>query len=255
MQIKKDRFVSFFLFTSLASMLILSLLSIVVSNKIFAADTFTIEAKIDLTKIVNPKKLKVVAFANDETKTTNLDIDEKTSKVVTVPFSFSKKNDVVTVGHNDEYFVCAYILESKTGFMTSYACHEGDIANPDGINTIGLDSFQTVGIEESNSKNVKIDILIPLYDKKDVKQIKVLAMEKGKFISKAIEAGKLLEKSNGDTLKASFTFDRETDIGETQMGDMYFACVSSNELNPPEGTECEHRHIKSFENPNSIFAR
>jgi hypothetical protein len=123
MQIKKDRFVSFFLFTSLASMLILSLLSIVVSNKIFAADTFTIEAKIDLTKIVNPKKLKVVAFANDETKTTNLDIDEKTSKVVTVPFSFSKKNDVVTVGHNDEYFVCAYILESKTGFMTSYACH------------------------------------------------------------------------------------------------------------------------------------
>jgi hypothetical protein len=255
MQKKEDRIISYFLFTSLASMLILSLLAIVVSNDVYAADTFTIEAKIDLTKIVNPEKLKVVAFANDETKTTNIDIDEKNSKVVTVPFSFNKKNDVVTVGHNDEYFVCAYNLESKTGFMKSFACHEGDIANPDGINTIGLDSFQTVGTEESNTKNVKIDILIPLYDKKGVKEIKVLAMEKGEFISKAIEAGKLLEKSKGDTIKASFTFDRKTGIGETQMGDMYFACVSSNELNPPEGTECEHRHIKSFETPNSIFAR
>jgi hypothetical protein len=39
------------------------------------------------------------------------------------------------------------------------------------------------------------------------------------------------------------------------MGDMYFACVSSSQLNPPEGTECEHKHIKTFEKSNSIFAR
>ena len=254
---KSSRCGSLILFTSLASLLTFSFLWTVVLNKVLAADkdTFAIEANIDLTKIVNPKKLKVVAFANDETKTTNIEIDEKNSKKVTVPFSFNKENDIVTVGHNDEYFVCAYNLGSKTGLMKSYACHEGDIANPNGINTISIDSFQAVNIEKSKSKNVKIDIMIPLYDKKDVKNIKVLAMEKGEFISKGIDVGKLLENSNGDTIKASFTFDRKTEIGETQMGEMYFACVSSSQLNPPEGTECEHRHIKTFEKSNSIFAR
>jgi hypothetical protein len=52
-----------------------------------------------------------------------------------------------------------------------------------------------------------------------------------------------------------FTFDRDTDIGKIQEGDEFFACVSANELNPPEGTECEKRHIKSFEEPNVLAAR
>lgn len=179
MRNKSSRCASLILFTSLVSLLTFSFLRTVVFNKILAADkhTFTIEVNIDLTKIVNPNKLKVVAFANDETKTTNIEIDEKNSKKITVPFSFNKENDIVTVGQNVEYFVCAY-LASKTGLMKSYACHEGDIANPNGINTISIDSFQAVNIEKSKSKNVKIDIMIPLYDKKDVKNIRVLAMEK-----------------------------------------------------------------------------
>lgn len=79
---KSSRCGSLILFTSLASLLTFSFLWTVVLNKVLGADkdTFTIEANIDLTKIVNPKKLKVVAFANDETKTTNIEIDEKNSK-------------------------------------------------------------------------------------------------------------------------------------------------------------------------------
>jgi hypothetical protein len=52
---QREQICFIFLFTSIASMLILSLLTIVVSNEVYAADTFTIEAKIDLTKIVNPE--------------------------------------------------------------------------------------------------------------------------------------------------------------------------------------------------------
>ena len=31
------------------------------------------------------------------------------------------------------------------------------------------------------------------------------------------------------------------EVGHIQRGDLFFACVSADELNPPEGTECEHR--------------
>jgi hypothetical protein len=49
-----------------------------------------------------------------------------------------------------------------------------------------------------------------------------------------------------------FTFDRNTDIGKIQLGDEFFACVSANALNPPSGTACEKRHIKSFDEPNVL---
>lgn len=52
-----------------------------------------------------------------------------------------------------------------------------------------------------------------------------------------------------------FSFDRNTDIGQIREGDLYFACVSANELNPPEGTECEFHKIKSITDPNVISAR
>jgi hypothetical protein len=56
---------------------------------------------------------------------------------------------------------------------------------------------------------------------------------------------KELHKSNGDTNARSFTFDRNTDIGSIQLGDRFHTCVSSNDLNPPEGTECE-KNWKNF---------
>ncbi len=65
---------------------------------------------------------------------------------------------------------------------------------------------------------------------------------------------KELHKSNGDTNTRSFTFDRNTYIGSIKLGDRFHTCVSSNDLNPPEGTECE-KTGKKFYNANSLSAR
>ena len=67
---------------------------------------------------------------------------------------------------------------------------------------------------------------------------------------------KELDKGNGDdTITRTFTFDRNTDIGQIQLGDRFHACVSSDDLNPPEGTECEKRLVKKFNSPNPLPAR
>jgi hypothetical protein len=36
---------------------------------------------------------------------------------------------------------------------------------------------------------------------------------------------------------------------------MFFACVSANELNPPEGTECEHRKTSHTGHVHNLVAR
>jgi hypothetical protein len=64
-----------------------------------------------------------------------------------------------------------------------------------------------------------------------------------------------LDKSKDNTITITFTFDRETDLGHIQLGDRFHACVSSDDLNPPEGQECEKRLVKKFNSPNSIPAR
>jgi hypothetical protein len=81
--------------------------------------------------------------------------------------------------------------------MTSYVGNEGDLQNPDGINTASLSSFLTVSDgQSSKAKDVKINILVPLYDRLDVHKIKVVAMIKGEFQSKVIDA----EGANGKLL-------------------------------------------------------
>lgn len=36
-------------------------------------------------------------------------------------------------------------------------------------------------------------------------------------------------------------YDKIPEIGPIHQGELFFGCVSATELNPPEGTECEHR--------------
>ena len=235
------------------SLLFAASIVLVAIDKVFAAGQFTIESKTNTQNINGPFKLKLISSANGDTKAkkTGL-IAEPNPGSISIPFHFKKKNDIVTAGTNDEYFVCGYILNGKTGLMTSYVCNEGDLQNPDGINTASLSSFLTVSDgQSSKAKDVKINILVPLYDRLDVHKIKVVAMIKGEFQSKVIDA----EGANGKTISVMFTFDRNTDIGKIQEGDEYFTCVSANELNRPEGTECEKRHIKSFDEPNVLAAR
>lgn len=128
-------------------------------------------------------------------------------------------NAVVTVGHDDEYFVCAYSIKTKTGHMKSYSCYEGDIENKDGKNTAKLDLFKTLKeAGDSDVRNVIINILVPLSDRKNMENIKVVAMDKGEFRSKEINAADLLKNSNGDTVKFSFNFDRKSQIGQIEKG-------------------------------------
>jgi uncharacterized protein YpmB len=227
-------------------------LVILTGEKAFAAKQFTIESKTNI-ETNEPVKLKLIASANGETKAKKTGvISEPNSGTISIPFNFKKKNDLVTAGFHDEYFVCGYILNSKTGMMLSYICDEVDLQNADGINTASLSSFQTVPQGQNNkAKDVKINVLVPLSDRPDVHNIKVVAMVRGEFQSKIINA----KEANGKTISAIFTFDRNTDIGKIQEGDQFFACVSANELNPPEGTECEKRHIKSLDKPNVLPAR
>jgi hypothetical protein len=140
--------------------------------------------------------------------------------------------------------------------MKSYSCYEGDIESKDGKNTAKLDSFQRVEEDgDFDAKDVIINIIVPLSDRKNVENIKVVAMDKGEFQSMEINAAELLKNSNWDTIKFSFKFDRKTEIGQIQKGDLYFACVSANELNLPEGTECENKVTKALGRINNLYAR
>lgn len=217
-----------------------------------AADEFTIEAKINLKKLNDPAKLRVVASANGVTQVKNVTGEDLESTSTTVSFQFNEMNDIVTVGDRDEYFACAYNLDAQTNQMESYSCVEGNIKNTDGKNTVNLGSgsastlstgsFKTVNVGENTTiKNPTIRVSIPLSDRKDVKDLKVVTMIKGEFNSKTIDAQKLLKESEDNTIIVPFLFDKIPEIGPIQKGDLFFACVSANELNPPEGTECEHR--------------
>jgi hypothetical protein len=121
-------------------------------------------------------------------------------------------------------------------------------------NTLSTGSFQTVNGKEV--KDVTLRIGIPLADRKeDVKDLKVVTMIKGELKSKTIDAEKLLKKSDHNTLFVPFLFDKNPDIGPIRVGDLFFACVSANELNPPEGTECEHRQITHTGHIHNLLAR
>ena len=66
-------------------------------------------------------------------------------------------------------------------------------------------------------------------------------MIRGEFESKTIYAKALLKKSEHNTIIIPSEFDKTPEVGHIQKGDLFFACVSADELNPPEETECEHR--------------
>ena len=219
-------------------------------NSAFAASDFTIEAKINLQKLNDPAKMKVVASANGDTQVKNVTGNDLKSKSTTVLFRFNQKNDVVKVGDRDEFFVCAYDLNAQTNEMKSYSCVEGNIGSTGGKNrvnigsgsekTLSTGSFQTSnGGKNATINHPTLEITIPLSDRKGVKELKVVTMIRGEFNTKTIDAEKLLKEADHNTLIIPFVFDKVPEIGPIQKGDLFFACVSGDELNR---TECEHRH-------------
>jgi hypothetical protein len=64
-----------------------------------------------------------------------------------------------------------------------------------------------------------------------------------------------LDKSKDSIITRIITFDTKTDIGPIQVGDRYHACAVSEDLRPPEGSECEKRVIKNFDKVKELYVR
>ena len=250
-------------FVSVALVLFFSSV-IVFPNHATAAGKFTINLKINLKKLNNPQKLKVVAYSTGQNKTKYLTGNDLNSNTATVSFQFNQKNDLVTAVHRDEYFVCAYDLNPQTNEMKSYSCIEGNLENPSGKNRVNIGSGPVVTLSTgpfkpvngAEIKNPTIVVWIEnLAGKKHLKDIKAVAMIKGEFKSKIIDARKMLEKSKDNIIKVPLLFDKTPEIGPIKKGDFLFACVSANVLKPVEGTECEHRETSHTGNIHNIVAR
>ena len=241
-------------------------------------DQLVVNAQINLNNVdmKNTKFIRVTAFINGEDFKQDIPISsiDKSKKKVDVELKTDVKNDIVEADTPDEFFVCAYqvgdVLKDYKS-MTKFDCNEGDLLSTSKPTDIELfksgsqvyaksqavyGSNLNSNINDQNSDKVKIKILAPLADKKGTEKLVIGAMIKGQIQSQVIEDVQAeLDKSKDNTITRTFTFDRKTDIGLIQVGDRYHACVSGDDLRPPEGTECEKRVIKQFDKPNSLPAR
>ena len=238
-----------------------------------------VKAKLNLNNIdlQNTKFIRVIGFINGEEAKQDIPISsiDKSKNSLNVDLKVNEENEIVEASSPDEFFVCAYQVgdvsketTTTTTPITKFDCNEGDIlGNPTEISLFQSGSqvysksqeyYQANlnTINNSNSDTVKIEILVPLADKKDTEKLVIAAMIKGQLKSEVIEDVQAeLDKSKGTTIQRTFTFDRDTDIGKIQIGDRYHACVASNDLSPPEGQECEKRLVKNFDKVNSLPAR
>jgi hypothetical protein len=256
--------VLFSLFIVSVTLALFSSSVIVFPNQAGAAGKFTINPKINIKKLNNPQKLKVVAYSNGENKTKYLIGKNQNSNTATVSFQFNHKNDLVTAVHSDEYAVCAYDLNAQTNEMKSYSCVEGNLENPSGKNRVNIGSGPVITLSSGPFKPVKgVEVKNPtivvwienLAGKKHLKDIKAVAMIKGEFKSKIIDARKLLAESKDKIIKVPLLFDKTPEIGPIRVGDYFFSCVSANVLKPVEGNECEHRIISHTGHIHNIVAR
>ena len=258
---------------------------------------------INLENIEKKGFLKVVTFINGEDFSKKIPLDKlkETTKKLKVKFQMDKENELVSATTPDEFFVCAYHVQSpnwkldssvKKNSIEYFDCNEGDIQSitePTEINLFktksqvysksinyhnfyakskvvsftSLDNNNTKSTgntttssanlkiksnDEEDNKSVKVKIVVPLDDRKDIKKLKVMAMLKGQIKSAIIyDVQKVFDKTGGYTIERTFEFERNTDIGPIQIGDRFHGCASGEGLKPKEGTECEKRLIKDFD--------
>ena len=232
-------------------------------------------------ELKNNDTIKIVAYVNGESlmKYFNLEqlMNQTTGNSLTRTFEFNKTNEIASVGA-DEYFVCGYVQNSKESIQSNnyskikpYDCDEGQTIEDADQTTarlfstmkkyqksVDLNTLSTKGNE--NSDEVKITVITPIYDQKDVEFLTVIATVKGEYQIKRVNIDDELKKAGGNSdedyvIKVPFVFKRSTEIGTIELGDMFFGCVSSEELGPPQKTECEKKFIKHFDKPNNIVTR
>ena len=175
---------------------------------------------------------------------------------MTVNLKFNKRNDISQVKFDDEYYVCGYVIDKDKVAIantesnpTLYDCDEGNISltstDKDSVklfNTLKKFNkssliYKTKGnqsIIKEIPQEVKFNIDVPIHDNKNINDMYVVAMIKGKNQIKKIYAQNEIEKgdkkSTSERLSIPFTFDRKTELGLIEPGDMFFACVTSEEF-------------------------
>jgi len=227
-------------------------------------------------------KIKIVAYVNGETGIQYLDPQKEKRQIkgnfLTAYMKFNKTNEISSIGE-DEYFVCAYIInngETKVSKNNNtnairYDCDEGqtvedaDVSMGRLFNTMSkfqktLELSQLALKSNQDFSDVKITVVTPIYDQTDVDFLTVIAMVKGEYQLKTVNIENELKKAGDKSdesyiIKVPFTFDKKTELGTVEMGDMFFGCASAEELGPPQMTECEKKYIKDFDKPNVIVTR
>lgn len=245
------------------------------------SDYVTFKTVLNLENIEKNGLLRLVGYINGQSFKEDIQLSElapSTFNKLDVKLKVLKDTQLVSLDTPDEFLVCAYHLkdlEKEYNSILNYDCNEADVQSSDGTNTIRL--FKPSSMKYSNSKafydeqqqnsgmngtidneddKVLIKVISPLSDRKNTKELKIAAMVRGQIQTEMIQdVQKELAKSNDDTITRTFTFDRKTDMGNIQIGDLFSACVTSDDLNPPEGQECEKRLVKKFNSANSLPAR
>ena len=253
-----------------------------------ANDLTTIKTKINLNNIniKNNERLKLVAYLNGEGQTTYIDLKDIKDKInlkdnsLTVNLKFNKSNDISQVMFDDEYYVCGYVIDDKLNAaktksnLTLYDCDEGNISlTSTDIDTVKL--FYTLKkFSESNTlyktnvspsgniketpKEVSLRIDVPIHDNKKINDMYLVAMIKGEYQIKKIDAQNEIKKgdkkSNSERLSIPFTFNRDTEVGLIEPGDMFFGCVTSDEF-PDQNSDCEKRIITDLSKAGQVCAR
>jgi len=199
---------------------------------------------------------------------------------LTANIKFNKTNEISSI-EKDEYFVCAYVLSNGQSKLSNnnnndtnaitYDCDEGqtvegkDVSKGRLFNTMNkfqktLELGQLGQKENQDFNNLKITVITPIYDQTDVDLLNVIAMVKGEYQVKTVNIDEELKKAGDKSdesyiIKVPFTFNRNTELGTIEKGDIFFGCASAEELGPPQMTECEKKYIKNFDKPNKIVTR
>jgi hypothetical protein len=247
-------------------------------------DLLTLNTKMNLNnlQLKDGDKIKIVAYVNGETGIQYLDPQKEKNQIsgnfLTADMKFNKTNEISSIG-KDEYFVCAYVLSNGLTKLSNnnntraitYDCDEGqtvkgkDVSMGRLFNTMNkfqktLELSQLAQKSNQGSGDVKINVITPIYDQTDVDLLNVIAMVKGEYQVKTVNIADELKKAGDKSdesyiIKVPFTFERNTELGTIETGDMFFGCASSEELAPPQRTECEKKYIKDFDKPNTIVTR
>jgi hypothetical protein len=246
----------------------------------------TIKTKINLNNIdiKNHDELKLVSYLNGEGKITYIDLKESKNKInpkdnsLTIDLKFNKSNDISQVMFDDEYYVCGYVIDDKINTantksnLTLYDCDEGNISltstNKDTVKLFytlkkfsesnALYNTNNPSTTKETPNEVKLRIDVPIHDNKKINDMYLVAMIKGEYQIKKIDAQNEIEKgdkqSTSERLSIPFTFNRNTEVGPIERGDMFFGCVTSDEF-PDQNSDCEKRIITDLSKTGQVCAR